>query len=180
MEDPTGTVTEPSGALAPVVKRLGAASFFNDLAGQMVYPLLPAFITTRLGGGALALGAMDGIAEAAAASAKLAAGWLTDRTTWTRSLVTSGYLVSALVRPAIAWASAAGHVIALRAADRIGKGIRNPQRDTVIADASHQSLRGRALGLQRAAVHAGAVVGPLVAWVMLAPGDLTPPPRRGV
>ncbi len=160
--------------LPKVVKQLGAVSFFNDLASEMVYPLLPALVTTRLGGTAVALGALDGIAEAMAAVAKAGSGWLSERRGLRGPLVILGYVVAAVTRPAIGLATAVWQVIGLRATDRLGKGLRNPPRDTVIADASPGDLRGRAFGFHRALDHAGAVVGPLVAWSLLTGAGLTP------
>ena len=113
-------------SLPPVVRQFGLVSFLNDLASEMVYPLLPVLITARLGGNALALGALDGFAEAAAAGTKLAAGRLADNARLRRPLVVWGYAVAAAARPVMAYAAAAWHVIALRAADRTGKGLRNP------------------------------------------------------
>ena len=156
------------------MKRLGAVSFLNDLASEMVYPLLPALLTTRLGAGALALGALDGISEAIAAAVKLGAGRLADTVRLRRPLVVGGYTVAAIARPLMAFSSAAWQVIALRATDRMGKGVRNPPRDTIIADAASPAIRGRAFGYHRSLDHAGAVVGPLLAWMMLAVGGMTP------
>lgn len=154
--------------LPRIVKQLGAVSLFNDLASEMVYPLLPALVTTRLGGTALALGALDGIADAAAAAVKLGSGWLAEHVRWRRPLVIGGYVVATVVRPVMGVTSAAWQVIALRAGDRVGKGVRTPPRDAVIADASPGALRGRAFGFHRGMDHAGAVVGPLVAWALIA------------
>lgn len=162
------------GALPPVVRALGAVSFLNDLASEMVYPLLPAFLTGRLGAGALALGALDGIADAAAAGVKLGAGWLSDRRAWGRPLIVVGYAIAAVTRPLMGLAGAAWHVIALRATDRLGKGARNPPRDAVIADAAPLALRGRAFGYHRGMDHAGAAVGPLVASALLVGLALSP------
>ncbi|NIN10328.1 MAG: MFS transporter [Gemmatimonadales bacterium] len=160
--------------LPRIVKQLGAVSFFNDLASEMVYPLLPALMTVRLGGTALTLGALDGIADAMAATVKLASGWLAERLRWRGPLVVGGYAVAAAVRPVMGVVGSAWQVIALRAADRLGKGVRNPPRDAVIADASPGTMRGRAFGFHRAMDHAGAVVGPVVAWVLIAVAGSTP------
>ncbi len=157
----------PRERLPAVVKSLGAVSFFNDFASEMVYPLIPALVTRTLGGGAAALGVLDGAAEAAASLAKLGAGWLADRPGWRRPMVVVGYVVATLTRPIMAAAGAAWQVIALRATDRLGKGLRNPPRDAVIADAAPVAMRGRAFGFHRAMDHAGAVVGPLVATALL-------------
>src|SRR2546422_3429194 len=133
----------------------------------MVYPLLPAFVTGVLGGGALALGALDGAADAAAALVKLLAGRLADRPERRGPLIVGGYFLAALVRPVIAITAAAWQVIGLRVVDRLGKGLRTPPRDALIADVTPAPLVGRAFGLQRGLDHVGAVIGPLVAWALL-------------
>jgi len=114
--------------LPAVVKSLGAVSLLNDLASEMVYPLLPAFVTGGLGGGALTLGMLDGLSDAGAAAARLWSGWLSDRRGWRRPLVVLGYAVAAVARPLIALAGAGWHVVGLRTADRLGKGMRSPPR----------------------------------------------------
>jgi len=164
----------PRRSLPAVVKQLGAVSLFNDFASEMVYPLLPALVTTRLGGGAVALGALDGIAEFVAAAFKAGSGWLAERPRWRKPLIVGGYALAAVARPVMGVAGAAWHVVALRATDRFGKGVRTPPRDAIIADASPGDLRGRAFGFHRAMDHAGAVVGPLVAWALLTVANRTP------
>jgi sugar phosphate permease len=149
------------------VKGLGAVSLFNDFASEMVYPVLPAFITGPLGGSAVALGALDGAADLASAAVKWASGRLADRPGWTRPLIAAGYAAAVLVRPLMAAASAAGQVVGLRVVDRLGKGLRSPARDALIAGVTPARLRGRAFGFHRGADHLGAVLGSLVAWGML-------------
>src|SRR3989304_10196473 len=169
------TAAQPQRQKLPaVVKSLGAVSFFNDLASEMISPLIPALVTRTLGGGAVSLGLCDGISELTASLAKLWAGWLADPPRWRRPLVIGGYLVAAVTRPVIGATSAAWQVIALRATDRIGKGVRTPPRDAVIADATAPAMRGRAVGFHRAMDHSGAVVGPLLAWVLLSVDGVTP------
>lgn len=148
----------------------GGTSLTNDLASEMIYPLLPAFVTRTLGGGALALGVLDGVAEAVSAAFKLASGYLAERPRLRGPLVVAGYGVAALVRPLIAAAGAAWHVVTLRALDRIGKGVRSAPRDVMIADVVDEANRGRAFGVHRSADHAGAILGPLVATGLLAAG----------
>src|SRR2546426_4096774 len=155
------------GGLPRQVKLFGAVSLLNDFASEMVYPLLPAFVTGVLGGGALALGALDGAADAAAALVKLLAGRLADRPERRGPLIVGGYFLAALVRPVIAITAAAWQVIGWRVVDRLGKGLRSPPRDTLIADVTPAPLVGRAFGLQRGLDHVGAVIGPLVAWALL-------------
>src|SRR6059036_3638792 len=162
-------ITPPAG-LPRQVKLFGAVSLLNDFASEMVYPLLPAFVTSVLGGGALALGALDGAADAAAALVKLLAGRLADRPERRGPLIVGGYFLAALVRPVIAITAAAWQVIGLRVVDRLGKGLRTPPRDALIADVTPAPLVGRAFGVQRGLDHVGAVIGPLVAWMVLSRG----------
>jgi MFS family permease len=148
----------------------GATSLLNDFASEMIYPLLPAFVTRTLGGGALALGVLDGLADSVAAGFKLLSGYLADRKRLRGPLVIGGYGVAAVIRPLIAVAGAAWHVVALRAVDRVGKGIRTAPRDTMIAEAASAGIRGRAFGVHRAADHVGAIIGPLTASALIAAG----------
>ncbi|MSR07132.1 MAG: MFS transporter [Gemmatimonadetes bacterium] len=166
-------MSESERGLPPVVKSLGLVSFFNDLASEMIYPLIPALVAS-LGGGALSLGLFDGISEALSAAAKLWSGFLADRPRLRRPLILAGYGIAAVTRPVIGATTAAWQVIALRATDRVGKGLRTPPRDAVIADAVTPDMRGRAFGFHRAMDHAGAVVGPLVAWLLLSQVGLSP------
>ncbi len=154
--------------LPPQATLFGLVSLLNDFASEMIYPLLPAFVTGVLGAGPQALGALDGAAEFAAAIVKLGAGRLADRVRLRGPLIVLGYLPAVLVRPVIALTGAAWQVIGLRVVDRLGKGLRTPPRDALIADVTPAALRGRAFGLQRGLDHAGAVLGPLVAWYLLA------------
>jgi MFS family permease len=156
--------------LPRAVYYFGATSLANDFASEMIYPLLPAFVTGMLGGGAVALGVLDGMADTVAAGFKLLSGYLADRPRLRGPLVVAGYAIAAVIRPVIAVASVAWQVIGLRAADRVGKGIRTAPRDTMIADVTPGEIRGRAFGLHRAADHVGAIVGPLTAAGLLALG----------
>jgi MFS family permease len=152
------------------VKLFGAVSLLNDFASEMVYPLLPAFVTTVLGGGATALGALDGSAELASSAVKYGAGRVSDRPARRGPLVISGYALAVLVRPLVALTAATWQVIALRVVDRLGKGARTPPRDAIIADVTQPEMLGRAFGLQRSLDHAGAVLGPVAAWLLLSSG----------
>ena len=152
------------------VKLFGAVSLLNDFASEMIYPLLPAFMTGVLGAGPQALGALDGAAEFAAAFVKLGAGRLADRVPRRGPLIVIGYFIAVVVRPVIAVTGAAWQVIGLRVVDRLGKGLRTPPRDALIADITPVGLSGRAFGLQRGMDHAGAVLGPILAWWLLASG----------
>lgn len=153
--------------LPRTAKLFGLVSLLNDFASEMIYPLLPAFVTGVLGGGAVSLGALDGAADLTSALVKYGAGRLADVPRRRGMLVIIGYAVAVLVRPVISLAGAAWEVIGLRVTDRVGKGIRSPARDAMIADVTPPELHGRAFGLQRGLDHTGAILGPLVAWWLL-------------
>ena len=161
----------PSPSLPRQVKLFGWVSLLNDFASEMIYPLLPAFVTGVLRGGPQALGALDGAAEFAAALVKLGAGRLADRPRLRGPMIVLGYCIAVVVRPVIAVTGAAWQVIGLRVVDRLGKGLRTPPRDALIAEVTPAEQRGRAFGLQRGMDHAGAVLGPILAWWLLASGS---------
>lgn len=133
----------------------------------MIYPLLPLFLSTVLGANASFIGAIEGAAESTAALLKLASGWWSDKVKKRKPLVVLGYGIAAVVRPFVALAQTAGMVLAIRVADRVGKGIRTAPRDALLADSSDAASRGRAFGFHAAMDNAGAVLGPLIAFVLL-------------
>jgi MFS family permease len=145
---------------------LGLASMFTDVSSEMIIPLLPALLVS-IGGGALALGAIEGASDAVAALLKLWSGRRADRAGSVRPLVLLGYGLSSLVRPLMAAALAPWHVMAVRVVDRVGKGIRTSPRDALLARSVASEERGSAFGFHRAMDHAGAAVGPLVAVALL-------------
>jgi len=146
---------------------LGWVSLVTDLATEMIYPLLPLFLTRVLGASAMSLGVIEGVAEAANSLLKIAAGRLADRTGAPRRLVLAGYGLSGAVRPLIAFVTSWTQVLGLRFVDRLGKGIRGAPRDAMLGHFAPAHLRGRVYGFHRAMDHAGAVVGPLIASVFL-------------
>ena len=156
--------------IPPAVKGLSLVSLFNDFASEMVYPLLPAFVTRTLGGGPLVLGLMDGAAELTSSVVKWISGRLADRPGWRRPLILWGYATAVLVRPLISVVNSAWQVVGFRVIDRFGKGIRTPARDALIAQITSPPLRGRAFGFHRGADHFGAVLGSLAAWFLLSRG----------
>lgn len=153
---------------------LSIVSLLNDAASEMIYPLLPLFLTGVLGAGPAFLGVIEGVAEAASSLLKLASGVIADRFGRRRRLVAWGYGIAAVGRPLIAIATAAWQVLAIRFADRVGKGLRTAPRDALLAESVPPELRGTAFGIHRAADHAGAVIGPLLASALLLlwPGNL--------
>ncbi|HEU4828856.1 MAG TPA: MFS transporter [Gemmatimonadales bacterium] len=162
-----------SGRIPGGVRALAVVSFFNDFASEMVYPLLPAFVS-RLGGGAIALGALDGAADLTSALVKWWSGRLSDRPGWRAPLIFGGYLLAVLIRPVMSLSAAAWQVVGLRVVDRVGKGLRTPPRDAFIADITTPGSRGAAYGFHRAADHLGAVIGALAAWLLLSGGMTVP------
>jgi MFS family permease len=164
--DPSGNPLDRFGLSRPVWL-LGWVSFFTDTASEMIYPLLPLFLTKTLGAGAMSLGVIEGVAEAANSALKIVSGWLSDRTGQPKWLVLSGYGLSSMVRPVIAFVTSWPQVLALRFTDRLGKGIRTSPRDAMLARFAPDATRGRVYGFHRAMDHAGAVAGPLVATAYL-------------
>lgn len=147
---------------------LGLVSLCNDASSEMIYPLLPVFLTTTLGASAEMLGWIEGVAETTAAVLKLFSGWISDRMRKRKGLAVVGYMLSAVTRPFMAMASAGWHVLFIRLGDRIGKGVRTAPRDALIADSTDPGRRGKAFGFHRAMDHAGAVIGPILAMAILA------------
>ena len=146
---------------------LGLVSLFTDISSEMIYPLLPVFLISVLGVGPTFVGLVEGVAEATASFLKLFSGWISDRWQERKFLVVSGYTLSTLIRPLVAAATAGWQVLFIRFLDRVGKGVRTSPRDALIADSAPASEHGRAFGFQRALDHAGAVIGPLIAFFFL-------------
>jgi MFS family permease len=160
-------------AIPRPVRLLGWASLFTDAATEMIYPLLPVYLSRVLGAGAISLGIIEGVAEAVNSLLKIVSGYLSDRWTRRRPIVIAGYLLSSAARPFIAITTSWTHVLLVRALDRTGKGIRGAPRDAMLARFAPAADRGRVFGFHRAMDHAGAIVGPLVASAVLlaAPGE---------
>lgn len=159
--------TTPRFKMPPTVWALGWVSFFTDVSTEIIYPLLPVFLTVTLGASMAFVGLIEGIAESTASLLKIASGWWSDRVRKRKPLMIAGYGLSALTRPLIALATTGGHVFAARFIDRIGKGIRTSPRDALLAASVPSDQRGAAFGVQRMMDNAGAVVGPLIAWSLL-------------
>lgn len=146
---------------------LSAVSFLTDASSEIIAPLLPMFLTATLGASARTVGLIEGGAEAVASVLKVASGRWSDRARRRKPLVVWGYALSSLARPLVALAQSSSHVLLIRFVDRVGKGVRGPPRDALLAASTPTEFRGRAFGFHRAADHAGAVVGPLIAMVCL-------------
>lgn len=154
--------------LGPQVLVFSVASLLTDISSEMVAPFMPIFVTAVLGGGALALGAIDGTAEAVAAVLKLQAGRWSDRLGKRRPFVVGGYALSGLARPLMGLVGSVWGAAAVRSLDRVGKGLRTSPRDALLAAAVPPAEQGRAFGFHRAMDHLGATLGPLCALGLLA------------
>ena len=163
---PEVAATEPT-KLPRTVFALSLVSLLTDASSEIIYPLLPLFLTATLGASAGTLGIIEGAAETTASLLKLVSGWWSDRVRRRKPLVVAGYAIASVARPLIALAQSAGQVLAIRVSDRIGKGIRSSPRDALLADSVAPGQRGRAYGLHRAADNFGAVIGPLIAFSVL-------------
>jgi MFS family permease len=146
---------------------LGVTSLLNDVASEMLFPLLPTFMISVLKGTKEQLGVLDGLAETASSLLKLWSGAASDVAGKRKGFVVFGYGVAAIARPLMSLAAAPWHLIVLRSLDRVGKGVRTAPRDALIAESTPQESHGRAFGFHRAMDHLGAAIGPMLAFAFL-------------
>ena len=146
---------------------ISLVSLLNDASSEIIYPLLPVFLSLTLGASPGIVGLIEGTAESISSLLKLATGHLSDRWRKRKIFVVSGYALSSFARPFLAFAGNWPQVLGLRLADRVGKGVRTSPRDAMIADAVGVAERGLAFGLYRAMDHAGAVIGPLIGYLLV-------------
>jgi MFS family permease len=146
---------------------LGFVSLFTDIASEMIFPLLPIFLTQTLGASKAFLGLVEGIAESASSILKLFSGYLSDKLKLRKAIVVVGYTISTFVRPLVGISQVGWHVLGVRFLDRVGKGLRTSPRDVLIADSSKHSDRGLSFGFQRSMDNLGAVIGPIVATILI-------------
>ena len=153
--------------LPPTIVLLGFTSLFTDVGTEMIFPLLPVFLTETLGAGPTYLGLVEGTADAVSSLMKLVSGALADVLPRRKPIVLFGYVLASSVRPFVALATKPWHALGVRVVDRIGKGVRSSPRDALIADVAGDRA-GRAFGFHQAMDNVGAVVGPLLATMLLA------------
>ncbi len=172
----TDSTSDPAShpALPRNVKVLGGVSLLNDIASEMIFPLLPSFLLTVLGGNRFYLGVIEGVADSLASILKLWSGGHSDRAGRRKGFLLFGYSLTAVIRPLIGVIVAPWQLLLIRVGDRIGKGVRAAPRDALIADSTDPSIRGRAFGFHRAMDHLGAAIGPLLAagFLLLWTGEL--------
>lgn len=173
MSRPAETAEPPAKRPGPFtgihrnVVALGAASLLTDVSSEMLVPILPLFVTATLGASVTSLGIIEGIAECTASVARLGSGWLSDRIGRRKPFAAFGYALSGAAKAAMAFAGTWGFILAMRFTDRLGKALRSPPRDALIADSTADAHLGRAFGLHRAMDTLGAAIGPLLAWWLL-------------
>ncbi len=151
----------------PGVLLLGCVSFFADISSEMLYPITPIFLTTVLGSSMLNVGIIEGLAEGIASLLKTYSGFWSDKINRRKPFILFGYLISALSRPLIGFAVTPLHVLGARSIDRVGKGLRSAPRDALIGDMVDSKDRGLAFGWHRSIDTMGAVIGPLLALLIL-------------
>lgn len=170
-EQPAGEATTGLWAryrgLPRNVLALSLVSLLNDASSEIIYPLLPLFLSLTLAASPAAIGTIEGAAESVSSLLKLFAGYFSDRRGKRKSLVVAGYSLAGFVRPLLAFATNWYEVLGIRLTDRVGKGIRSAPRDAMIADAAPAAERGLAFGFHRAMDHMGAVIGPLIGFVVI-------------
>jgi MFS family permease len=156
---------QPSASLRNVVL-LGAVSVINDTSSKIILPVLPLFVA-GIGGGGIAVGIISGVGDFVASLSTLFAGYWSDRAGERKVFVISGYLISSVAKFLLAFAAVWPHVLVLRVAERVGKGVRSAPRDALLAASTGQKTRGRSFGIHRAMDSGGAVLGTLIAFGLL-------------
>lgn len=149
------------------VVAIGLVSLLNDASSEIIYPMLPVFLSVGLGASAAAIGMIEGLAESISSLLKLFAGYFSDRLGKRKWLVVGGYALASVVRPFLGFAQNWHQVLAIRLTDRVGKGVRTAPRDAMIADTVTTEQRGLAFGFHRAMDHGGAMIGPLVGYLLV-------------
>uniref|UniRef100_A0A7C3ES81 MFS transporter n=1 Tax=Candidatus Methanomethylicus mesodigestus TaxID=1867258 RepID=A0A7C3ES81_9CREN len=148
---------------------LGIVSFFTDISTEMVVAILPTFLVLNLGATPEIVGLIEGAAESLTSFIRLISGRLSDVTGKRKSLTAAGYSLSNAVKPLMGLVASWPQVMALRMGDRVGKGLRTPPRDAIIADSSEEQHMGKSFGLHRTLDQLGAIVGPILAFLLLVP-----------
>lgn len=167
-EIPVADRPSPIAGISRNVFVLSIVSLLTDISSEMLYPLIPLFLTATLGASVAIVGMIEGAAEMTASLLKGISGWLSDRAGLRRPFVLAGYSLSAIAKPLLALATGWPLVLGARVLDRFGKGLRSTARDAMLAESSRQQHRGRTFGFHRSADQIGAVAGPLLALPLLA------------
>ncbi|HYA31743.1 MAG TPA: MFS transporter, partial [Thermodesulfovibrionales bacterium] len=146
---------------------LGLVSLFMDVSSEMIYPLVPLYLSNVLHASKTSIGLIEGIAESTASVLKVFSGWLSDKLGKRKALIFWGYGISVFSRPVLATATSWVHVLVYRFTDRTGKGVRTAPRDAIIADSTSKEIMGKAFGFHRAMDTVGAIIGPGIAFLLM-------------
>ncbi|MGE5404054.1 MAG: MFS transporter, partial [Candidatus Saccharibacteria bacterium] len=145
----------------------GLVSFFSDIAGYMIAPVLPLFLVGALGASTTLVGLIEGVSEATASLLKIFSGWFSDKIGKRKPLLIIGYTLSNVIRPAFGFTTSWMQVLVLKFSDKVGKGLRTAPRDALIADSAAVGGIGKAFGLHRLFDEMGSAIGPLMAFGIL-------------
>jgi len=145
---------------------LGIVSLLTDMSSEMIYPVMPLFLSL-IGATGLVIGLIEGASETTASLIKVVSGWYSDKYDRRKPFIISGYGLSSLIKPALIWATAPFHVLGIKIAERVGKGIRSAPRDALIADSTPPDVRGKAFGFHKAMDSMGAVIGPIITLAII-------------
>jgi MFS family permease len=145
---------------------LGVVSLLTDASSEMIYPIMPLFLSF-IGATGVVIGLIEGASETTASFIKVISGWYSDKLDKRKPFITGGYGLSSLVKPLLVWASTPAQVLGIRISERVGKGIRSAPRDALIADSTLGEVRGKAYGFHKAMDSTGAVIGPIITLAII-------------
>lgn len=145
---------------------LGIVSLLTDMSSEMIYPIMPLFLSA-IGATGLVIGLIEGASETTASLLKVVSGWYSDKFDRRKPFITGGYSLSSLVKPLLIWAQTPAQVLGIRISERVGKGIRSAPRDALIADSTATEVRGKAYGFHKAMDSTGAVLGPVLTLIII-------------
>jgi MFS family permease len=175
MTEPASIEKQPKKILGlhPNVFFMGVTSLLNDISSELIFTLLPLFMSNVLGTSSTIIGLVGGLSDSADSLFRIVSGWFSDKIGKRKLLTVLGYAFSTAVKPFMLLANSWGAVAGVRLGDRVGKGVRSSSRDALIADSVNEKERGRSFGLHRAMDTSGAVIGLIIAAIIvyLIPGD---------
>ncbi|HQT44427.1 MAG TPA: MFS transporter, partial [Candidatus Micrarchaeota archaeon] len=155
------------GGVRKNIYALGLVSFFTDVSSEMIFPLIPIVMATFMGAGKEIIGMMEGVADSIASLLDIFVGYVSDRQGERKKFVLAGYGLSSLLKVGIALSTMWQQLFIFRGLERVGKTIRTSPRDAIIAASSDKDSLGKSFGIHRAMDTLGAIVGPIIAFIML-------------
>ena len=145
---------------------LGIVSLLTDASSEMIYPIMPLFLSL-IGATGVVIGLIEGASETTASFLKVVSGWYSDKLDKRKPFITGGYGLSSLMKPLLVWAATPAQVLGIKISERVGKGIRSAPRDALIADSTPNEVRGKAYGFHKAMDSTGAVLGPVITLIII-------------